>query len=318
MFGDNIEQLVLSGALFNGGERSNSPTRSPSPDAAAAQWPPDSPSTYNDKKLFGESDNESDTEPSGPPLPAGAPQEVPQESIGMGPGRTGVKGVIRDADEHRQRERAKASQQLKEHNEKLEARALTARTFFEDEAAAGRTEKPGRRTERYGRFGHLREVGQNQFVQAVEGEARGTWVVVHIYEESLDRCAHLDSVLVDLARRHPQTKFLRARAAALGFASKPSAKPARPTTRSRLAPSSFRDGEEEEEDASSDKDGERSDEEDDVDTDMLPTLLAYLDGDLVHNWVRVDWDVKIDDVEELLSKHHIVSTVDRALVEEDD
>ena len=28
----------------------------------------------------------------------------------------------------------------------------------------------------------------------------------------------------------------------------------------------------------------------DVDTDMLPTMLVYRSGQLVHNWVRVDWE----------------------------
>ena len=43
-------------------------------------------------------------------------------------------------------------------------------------------------------------------------------------------------------------------------------------------------------------------EEEDVDTDMLPTLLVYRDGELVHNWVRVDWEAGKAGVEELLSR----------------
>ena len=43
-------------------------------------------------------------------------------------------------------------------------------------------------------------------------------------------------------------------------------------------------------------------EEVDVDTDMLPTLLVYRDGELVHNWVRVDWEAGEAGVEELLSR----------------
>lgn len=42
--------------------------------------------------------------------------------------------------------------------------------------------------------------------------------------------------------------------------------------------------------------------EDSVDTDMLPTMLVYRDGELVHNWVRVDWESGRADVEELLVK----------------
>jgi hypothetical protein len=33
-----------------------------------------------------------------------------------------------------------------------------------------------------GRFGHLREVGVQGFVDAVEQEEKGVWVVVHLYE----------------------------------------------------------------------------------------------------------------------------------------
>ncbi|OBZ66681.1 hypothetical protein A0H81_13113 [Grifola frondosa] len=44
-------------------------------------------------------------------------------------------------------------------------------------------DKAGRR----GRFGYLREVGVRSFVQAVEEEDRRVWVVVHIYDPSLDR-----------------------------------------------------------------------------------------------------------------------------------
>jgi hypothetical protein len=43
-------------------------------------------------------------------------------------------------------------------------------------------------------------------------------------------------------------------------------------------------------------------DEDAVDTDMLPTLLVYHDGELVFNWVRVDWEAGNAGVEELLIK----------------
>lgn len=43
-------------------------------------------------------------------------------------------------------------------------------------------------------------------------------------------------------------------------------------------------------------------QEEDVDIDMLPTLLVYRDGELVHNWVRVDWEAGRAGVEELLSR----------------
>jgi hypothetical protein len=50
------------------------------------------------------------------------------------------------------------------------------------------------------------------------------------------------------------------------------------------------------------RDEEGSGDEDTVDLDMLPTMLVYRDGDLVHNWVRVDWEAGRAGIEELLDK----------------
>ena len=39
-----------------------------------------------------------------------------------------------------------------------------------------------------------------------------------------------------------------------------------------------------------DPDPEAEDDPDaEVDTDMLPTLVVYRDGEVVHSWVRADW-----------------------------
>ncbi|THG96990.1 hypothetical protein EW145_g7681, partial [Phellinidium pouzarii] len=167
-----------------------------------------------------------------------------------------------------------------------------------------------------GRFGHLREVGVNNFVAAVEEEARGVWVVVHLYEPSVDRCYTLDTELSLLARLHPDVKLLRARAAALGFASSINSSFQSRTrstggnTHARLRPIADEDEDDpyvyDEKDAA---DGCQDDEEQDegsVDLDMLPTLLAYRDGTLVHTWVRVDWEARRAGVTELLAKHQIL------------
>lgn len=39
---------------------------------------------------------------------------------------------------------------------------------------------------------------------------------------------------------------------------------------------------------------------------MLPTMLVYRDGELVHNWVRVDWEVDTSGLEDFLDKHHVL------------
>ena len=105
-----------------------------------------------------------------------------------------------------------------------------------------------------------------------------------------------------MARLYPDTKFLRARAAALGFASKASSLPKRPSSTRRTNTIA-----EDKEDDPYGSDPESQDEgelldEDDVDLDMLPTLLVYRDGDLVFNWVRVDWEAGPAGIEELLDK----------------
>ena len=47
---------------------------------------------------------------------------------------------------------------------------------------------------------------------------------------------------------------------------------------------------------------EDDDNDDDVDTDMLPTMLVYRSGQLVHNWVRVDWEAGPLGIDELLER----------------
>ena len=44
-----------------------------------------------------------------------------------------------------------------------------------------------------GRFGHLREVDKAGFVAAVEREAHGVWVVIHLYE-SVGAVARFDGM----------------------------------------------------------------------------------------------------------------------------
>ncbi|KAG9093862.1 hypothetical protein FRC07_011406, partial [Ceratobasidium sp. 392] len=113
-----LEELVLSGALFNGGEEGKkSPVRSRSV----------TPEPNTDDELFG-------SDISRPASPADGAQA--SSSIGMGPGRTGVKGVIRDRAEARTRENARRAQEIAALNSQMEKAAITARTYKEDEEAA--------------------------------------------------------------------------------------------------------------------------------------------------------------------------------------
>jgi hypothetical protein len=195
---------VLSGELFNGPQRSSSPERSPSPDAG---WHDDEISPEAKEHLEKGYDYDSDDER----RDASKAQASQSESIGMGPGRTGVKGVIRDRNEAEGLERDKRAREVGEMQKKLEKSHLGGKTFLEEErekAALGLDEKVdelifkeqaaaeerqdvfGRSKE--GKFGHLREVGVKGFVGAVEKEERGVWVVVHIYESVRDNSQSFD------------------------------------------------------------------------------------------------------------------------------
>ncbi|KAI5118989.1 hypothetical protein M0805_009598 [Coniferiporia weirii] len=331
MYAD-LDELVLSGRLFNGGSRSSSPARTPSPDRSPARnWPDAIDNGEEDDGGGNDSDAERERRIS--QIMRAAPQDAPAGAIGMGPGRTGVKGVIRDRAEAQERARALRAAEIAALNRRMEKASLGGKTFLEEErerewerAMLEGLSTPGtdavrRGAAKGGRFGHLREVGVKNFVSAVENEARGVWVVVHLYDPSLDRCYTLDAELAQLARLHPDVKLLRARAAALGFASSSSSRapslsrPAARTRTSRLRPIADADDEDDpyayaEKDVTDeggyDDDDDDEEEEGNVDVDVLPTLLAYRDGELVHTWVRVDWEAGRAGVAELLTKHHIL------------
>lgn len=252
----------------------------------------------------------------------------------MGPGRTGVKGVIRDRAEAVAKERAKKSMEVSALNRKLEQTSLAAggRTWEEDENDRRRREGldpigEGRdvRADTTKKFGYLREVGTANYVSAVE-DPHGK-VVVHIYDQvcsnvlylhygtygpdaahqSLERCHDLDVSLSKLARTSPSTKFIRVKATAIGFALKKS------TDTGALGPSSTKPAKlrgdqnqflvSEDADFVDEEGGEEEEEEAEADTDMLPTMLVYERGDLLHTWVRVDWEAGKDGIENFLFKY---------------
>lgn len=121
----------------------------------------------------------------------------------------------------------------------------------------------------------------------------------------MERCYVVDDTLARLARVYPDTKFIRARAAALGFASTTSAPQVRTSRILRPPRSSVydRDGDDlDDEEDDGENEVEVLEDEDEVDLDMLPTMLVYRDGELMFNWVRVDWEVGEAGFEELLDR----------------
>lgn len=65
-------------------------------------------------------------------------------------------------------------------------------------------------------------------------------------------------------------------------------------------PYSDKDNDHDEDDYESDEQDRYAEE--DVDLDMLPTMLVYRAGQLIHNWVRVDWEAGAAGIDELLEK----------------
>lgn len=116
----------------------------------------------------------------------------------MGPGRTGVKGVIRDQHEAEAIQAAKREMEIEALRKRMERGNLGGKTFLEEEREkqalegweegdiedylARRVRKDILGRPKEGPFGHLREVGRAGFVAAVEREERGVWVVIHLYE----------------------------------------------------------------------------------------------------------------------------------------
>ena len=181
---------MLSGKLFNGDPRSSSPTRTPSPDSKASrEWP------ELEKDDIEEDSSDAERNRRIESIMRAAPQDAPEGSIGMGPGRTGVKGVIRDRAEANERARETRAREIKELNQRMEKASLGGKTFLEEERERQIEEAlleggllggnelegivPGKGKMR---FGHLREVGVKNFVSSVEKEARDVYVVVHLYD----------------------------------------------------------------------------------------------------------------------------------------
>ncbi|GAA5957036.1 hypothetical protein JCM21900_001762 [Sporobolomyces salmonicolor] len=220
---DKMEQAFIDGthpALSRNADamatlRSASPPRSRSPSHSSSR--PSSP-----EPRFQAVDPD-------PPTPAPAPL---RNGGSKGSHNTGVKGVQADYREYQRAQagpagvHALASQarkivvSLDEDDDEDEAEALERyrrERMRELQGSGERRESVvsaggGRKM-----FGHLREIGFAQFVSAVEGEADGVAVIVHLYEPDLLPCILLNSHLSSIARAYPYAKFLRAQATELDF-----------------------------------------------------------------------------------------------------
>jgi len=59
------------------------------------------------------------------------------------------------------------------------------------------------------RYGDVREITADDYVQEVNKAGEGVWVVLHLYQHSLPLCKLLNEYLQHLASKFPNTKFLK-------------------------------------------------------------------------------------------------------------
>ncbi|XP_057402293.1 phosducin-like protein 2 [Balaenoptera acutorostrata] len=60
------------------------------------------------------------------------------------------------------------------------------------------------------KFGELREISGNQYVNEVTNAEKDVWVIIHLYRSSIPMCSLVNQHLSLLARKFPETKFVKA------------------------------------------------------------------------------------------------------------
>lgn len=60
------------------------------------------------------------------------------------------------------------------------------------------------------KFGEVREVSGQDYVQEVNKAGEGIWVVIHLYKQGIQQCALVNLHLRQLAAKYPYTKFIKA------------------------------------------------------------------------------------------------------------
>ncbi|XP_047512295.1 viral IAP-associated factor homolog [Pieris napi] len=60
------------------------------------------------------------------------------------------------------------------------------------------------------KFGDVREISGQDYVQEVNKAGEGIWVVIHLYKQGIQQCALLNQHLRELSAKYPCTKFLKA------------------------------------------------------------------------------------------------------------
>ncbi|CAL8266716.1 unnamed protein product [Lota lota] len=58
-------------------------------------------------------------------------------------------------------------------------------------------------------FGALEEISGQDYIKEVNQAGEGIWVVLHLYKQGIPLCTLINQHLAELARKFPQTKFLK-------------------------------------------------------------------------------------------------------------
>ncbi|KAM5272245.1 phosducin-like protein 2 [Ctenodactylus gundi] len=60
------------------------------------------------------------------------------------------------------------------------------------------------------KFGELKEISGNQYVNEVTNAEKDLWVIIHLYRSSISMCLLVNQYLSVLARKFPEAKFVKA------------------------------------------------------------------------------------------------------------
>ncbi|EGC35656.1 hypothetical protein DICPUDRAFT_151998 [Dictyostelium purpureum] len=154
-------------------------------------------------------------------------QEKEQPKYKSG-GNTGVKGVLSDYAEHREKEKQKYLQQKREAIEKLEKMCFTTRDQPEqqpeedldsDEEDLERIRRS--RLEQWKNkqtqeskpvkkvFGYLKQIDSSQYIDELDNEPSNVFVIVHLYQTYIPECVLVNQYLTQMAIKYRYVKFLK-------------------------------------------------------------------------------------------------------------
>merc|ERR1719219_1967732 len=59
------------------------------------------------------------------------------------------------------------------------------------------------------RFGDVREISANDYVEQVNKAGEGIWVILHLYKQGIPLCALINQYMTNLSAKFPNVKFLK-------------------------------------------------------------------------------------------------------------